>query len=289
MQVFISSRVPSLWDVTLNTAGAFVGAMGGVAWRALSARLPSTLSGGGRADRIALVVLILWLAAQWAPFLPHFSLFKLKSALQPLFDPKIEWWSALHWLVWWLVVAQSVFVLAGGARAMEMMLAAIAFVLVGRLFVIDQAFIASELAALLALLPVLLLLHRFHPASQRAMLLIGFAALFVVDRLTPFSDGVAMFDLWPFFAWFDAGMPLNIAALLKTLFEFAALTWLLQESGVALRTAALLVPLAMLSLEVLAVWTSNRNGSLTDPALALALCLTLRYLGESRRSGFGRR
>ena len=286
MQVFISSRVPSLWDVTLNTLGALVGAVGGVAWHAMSARLPSALAGGGQPDRVALWVLILWIAAQWAPFLPHFSLFKLKSALQPLIEPRIETWATLHWLVWWLVVAQIVFVLAGGARGMEMLLVAIACVLVGRLFVVDQFFLPSELIALLALLPVMVLLHRVRPASQRFILMAAFAIVFVVDRIWPVHWSGGSFEFWPFLAWIDAGMPLEIAAFLKTLFEFAALTWLLTETGFAMRSAAVAIPILVLALEIFGALFAGRAASITDPILALTLCQMLRFIEARPRSGF---
>jgi len=289
-QVFIASRVPSFLDVAFNTGGALGGAVGGVAWRALSARLPSAVAEGtargGKSDRGGSIVLLLWLATHWAPFVPHFTLGKLKAALQPLFDPTASWAATTHYLVWWMVVAQIVFVLASTQRGVEMLVAAIAVVQLGHLFVVDQAFVPSELIALVVLLPLLVLLHWLRATMRRAVLLCAFAAIFIYDRLAPFnSTGAPAFELWPFLAWIDAGLPLQLPALFKSLFEFAALAWLIKEAGGSLRMASVIVPAGVFGLEVLAMWTHGHAGSITAPLLALCMCLLLRYAGDQARRG----
>jgi VanZ family protein len=286
-QVYVTYRVPSLWDLTYNAAGAFVGALGGVAWRALTARLPVSAANGsqsGRIDRAAVVVLVLWIATHWAPFIPHFSLFKLKSALQPLYDPQASLSAAVHYVVWWMVVAQVVFALTSVQKGVEALLTVIAIVLVGRLFVIDQTFVPSELIALIVLLPLLVLLHRLMPPTRRVIVFGAFAAIFVVDRIAPFNVAANAhhFDLWPFLNWFDAGMPIDLQPILKKLFEFAALAWLLREVGTSWRAIAVWVPLIVLGLEALALWMPGRDGSITAPVLALSICAGLRYLSEQR-------
>ena len=286
-QVFISSRVPSFWDVTLNTGGALCGAIGGVAWFILSARLPSTVADDNRGDRGALIVLLLWCAWRWAPFVPNFSLSKLKGALQPLLDPQVTFVATTYYLVWWMVVAQTIFALNSAQRGVEMLLAIIAAVLVGRLFIADLSFVPSELVALMLLLPTLVLIHRLWAQSRRLLLLMAFASVFVIGRLAPFTwpSSTSHFDLWPFVAWFNAGMPINLHQLLKQLFEFTALAWLLREAGFTPRTSWLavwLVPLIVLTLEVLALWIPGRTGSLTAPVLALATVLVMRYISDKR-------
>jgi glycopeptide antibiotics resistance protein len=69
-QVFISSRVPSLWDVTLNTCGAAVGVACGIIWRLLSQRLARGAAITEHRDRSAWVLVLVWLAWRWTPFLP---------------------------------------------------------------------------------------------------------------------------------------------------------------------------------------------------------------------------
>jgi VanZ family protein len=287
-QVFISSRVPSLWDVTLNTSGALCGAIGGVAWFSLSARLPNTeADSGNRTDSGALIVLALWIASRWAPFIPYFTLSKLKIALQPLIDPQVTLLATIFYLVWWTLVAQTVFVLTSAQRGVELLLAVIAAVLVGRLFIADLAFIPSELIALVLLLPTLVLLHRLWSSSRRVLLLAAFCIVFVFERIAPSthfasSGSVGHFDLWPFFAWTKAGMPIPLHALFKALFEFAALAWLLREAGFAARFILWSLPLSVLALEIVALWMPGHDGSPTAPLLALASAVVMSYAGNAR-------
>ena len=288
-QVFISSRVPSFWDVTFNTLGTFVGAFAGFAWRALSARLPTALTdASGRGDAATLMVLLLWFAWRLAPFIPRFSLVKLKSSLQPLLSPDVALLPTLGYLIWWSVIAQIVFALTSAQRGVELLLVTIAAVLVGRLFVADLAFVPSELLALVLLLPTLVLLHRLWAPSRRLLLLIAFGGACTFERLAPFtwSDANAHFDLWPFLAWFDAGLPIHLQSLCKMSFEFAALAWLLRDVGMAMRFIRWLLPTAVLIFEVLALWMPGREGSITAPVLALVVVLAMQSLGsDARRSG----
>jgi hypothetical protein len=283
-QGFISLRVPSLWDITLNTTGALCGAIGGVAWFTLSARLPSTEVGrGGQGDKATWIVLSLWFASRWAPFIPYFTLTKLKTALQPLVDPQATLFATATYLVWWTLVAQTIFALTSAQRGVEMLLATIAAVLVGRLFIADLSFVPSELIALVLLLPTLVILHRLWAPSRRVVLLAAVCVVFVVDRLTPFeANGVGHFDLWPFIGWMNAGMPVPLHDLLKQMFEFAALAWLLRDAGFATRAIVWLVPMAVLTLELVALWLPGRDGSPTAPLLALLIALVMSYVSDAR-------
>jgi VanZ family protein len=283
-QVFISWRVASLWDVTLNTAGALCGAIGGVAWFSLSARLPSTeASRGGQGDKAAWIVLSLWFASRWVPFIPYFTLSKLKTALQPLVEPQVTLFATASYLVWWILVARTIFALTNAQRGVEMLLATIAAVLVGRLFIADLSFVPSELIALVLLLPTLVILHRLWVPSRRVLLLTAVSVVFVFERLTPFeANSVGHFDLWPFIGWMDDGMPMPLHDLLKQLFEFAALAWLLRDSGFATRVIVWLLPTAVLTLELIALWMPGRDGSPTAPLLALLIALTMSYASDAR-------
>jgi hypothetical protein len=83
-------------------------------------------------------------------------------------------------------------------------------------------------------------------------------------------------------------MPVDLAILLKQLCEFATLIWLLREAGFAMHTTVFLVPAAVLLLELIAVWTSGRDGSITAPVLALGVALVLRYVAKDSSGGFTR-
>lgn len=285
-QVYISMRVPSLMDVTLNATGTLIGAIGGVAWRALSTlvRLPSSnlqLS----ADRSALLLLLLWMAWRLTPFALKLNLAKLKLAVQPLLRPDIGWELTLEYLVLWLVIARAVISLVSRQRGIEVLLGVIAIVLTGRLLFVTPAFIPSELLALLLLLPVLVGLHRLRTLPQSGIVVVAFVALFVLHRWQPLEFGALRsgFDLWPFLSWIAAGMPIELDVLLGKLFSFGALAWLLKDAGVNSRVAAALVTATVLLLEVLKMWQPGSGGSLTDPALAFATALVFHYAATNAR------
>lgn len=294
-QVYISSRVPSLTDLTLNALGTLVGATAGVVWDRIGGlmHLPRRVEKPHRDPSAALLV-ALWLVWRLAPFVPHFDLGKLKSALQPLFRPQLELSTTLIFLTYWLVIAQALSLLVSRARTLEALLLTMAAVLVGRLVVANQAFVPSELLALVLLLPIVVLMYRLTPGPQRLLLLGAMLIVFFVERLAPFSFAgpPAAFDFWPFLRWFDAGFTASLVAFdwigfFGTVFLFAALLWTLRYAGISFRLAAGIVLALVLATEMLQLWQPQRQGSITGPVIALAVVLVFRYTQRRQRRMFG--
>jgi VanZ family protein len=189
------------------------------------------------------------------------------------------------YLAYWWLISEAVAALVSRQRSLEMLLLMIAGVLVGRLIVANQAFVPSELLSLALLLPVVVLAYRMTVLPKHALLLCAALATFTIQRLAPFDFGVgpSSFDLWPFLAWFDDGVLVSLqridwVALFGTLFSFAAVFWAMKESGASVNFAVVSVVSLALLVEILQLWLPDRTASLTDPALALALCLAFRYL-----------
>jgi len=284
-QVFVSSRVPSLMDLTLNSVGTLAGAVAGVGWRLLSRLMLMPTVGGNRNDRIALAVILLWLGWRFAPFVPQVSLAKLKLALSPLFSPHFEYTATLGYLACWMVVGQALFTLVARPVGIEALLALIAGVLVGRLLLEGQVFVASELLALLLLLPALVILNRLAPALRRLLLLAALSGVFFAARLTPFefTASAAAFDLWPFLGWIAEGMDVDTRRLLEFLFFCCALIWLVREAGASLDAAIAVVVACVCMVELVQVWQPRQTASITDPLLALGLGLLLRLVAPRGR------
>jgi VanZ family protein len=279
-QVYIVQRVPSWWDVVFNTMGALVGATAGVAWRELAGRMRTAKGGGERLGRGAAVVLLLFLAWRLAPYVPHFSLGRLKAAFAPLADPYFLTAATFHYLMWWTVVAHSVFSLVGPHRSVEALLAFIAAILASRLVISDHVFVPSELLALTLLMPTLFMLDRLTYAPRRWLLLAAFTALFLYESLAPFrmSDSAGSFDLWPFARWSDAGFPIDWEWFMRHACYFAAAIWLLKEAGMTSRAALIFVPLASLVVEIAQTWIPGRSAAVAEPLLALGIAWTMHIL-----------
>jgi hypothetical protein len=286
-QFYLSIRVPSLMDIVLNASGTLLGAIGGVVWRGLNALvyLPPNIR-NRPSDRSALLVVSSWVLWRLAQFDPGISLTRLKLALQPL----LEWNSSLlliaTFLLFWLVVAQAVLSFTNRARSNEVLLTVIAVVMIGRLLFVTPAFILSELIALMLLLPTLVMLHKFRGAPQSWLLLSLFAGLFIYERLVPvkFSAVAHRFDFWPFMQWFAQGMPIDPDTLLRKLFMFAALTWLLKDAGLPVRSAVMIVVTTVLGIEIFHLWQVGHHSSLTDPALALGMGWLVLLTSDERKS-----
>jgi len=287
-QVFIALRVASYWDVVFNGIGSVVGAAAGIAWDELSVKLSGASGNRGRSDRGGVFVVLLWLLWRLWPFIPQFSIGMLKAAFQPLTDPFFSVAATLHYLVWWTLLAHIVFTLIGGQRGIEAMLALIAIVLAGCLFITHHGFVPSELLALVLLLPALLVLNRLAPAPRHGLMLAAFVALLFYDSFFPFQtqEAAGHFDLWPFRSWMDSGFPVDWQWLARRASYFAAFVWVLKQAGMRIQVAAIFVPFVVLGIEIVQVWIPGRGSSITEPMLALLIAWIMRSLDAgSRRSG----
>lgn len=290
-QVYVSARVPSLTDLSLNALGSAIGAMGGLAWRigALWMRLPQRVERPAR-DSTASLLIALWVLWRFAPFIPHFDLGKLKAALRPLFSPQLDAVLIFAYLTCWIVVSQALASIVSRARLLEALLVLIAVVLVGRLLVAEQAFVPSELVALVLLLPVLVITDRLTPGPRKALLLASIVFVFVGFRLGPFNfvSTASPFDFWPFLAWFDAGFVTALRAtdwsfLFGQLFVFGAVVWVFKHCGAPMSVAAgALLALALVT-EILQLWLPAHTASLTDIVLAIAVAASFRYVDRRAR------
>ena len=288
-QVYVSSRVPSLMDLMLNAGGTLLGAVGGVGWTALShlMHLPSRAEKQTR-DPGAALLIVLWLAWRFAPFVPQFDLGKLKAALRPLFNPTFDFVTVLIFLTCWLVVNQAVAALVSRPRRLETLLLLMAAVLIGRLLVASQAFVPAELLALLLLLPMVVLMHRLRPRPRRAALVLAVVALLIIEELAPFNftNQVARFDFWPFLTFVQNGWDLSgvdWVQLFGKLFLYGALLWVVREWGTSTDFAfSVLVSIATI-VEILQIWLPGEHASITDPLLALGIGLVFRSLYRHQR------
>ena len=164
-QAYLSPRVPSLKDLALNMGGTALGLVAGAGWLALGSLLPvPSRSEAPRRDPAAIVVVVLWLCWRWAPFVPRVNLGELRSALQPLFNPDLQIAAIATYLCYWLIVSHALFSLVRRSVHVEWLLILIAAVLIGRLLVGQQGFIPSELAALLLVLPGMIVIDRLRAA-----------------------------------------------------------------------------------------------------------------------------
>jgi VanZ family protein len=269
LQASIPPRVPSLTDLALNAAGAFGGALAGTTWHAFGSRLAPQGAPVNRARVVAVLIVVLWLVMRLWPLLPDASLGQLKRAVQPLFTPQLRFAETAAYLVGWLIVAEAVFHLVRRQRAVDVLLVIIAVVLVGRTFVAGSDLPADLLAALVLLLPSLLLLNRLGERSRAAVLaalLVAWLAWPVVAALGGGPDRYAF--AWPALPELLAQRP-SVALLAGKAFGYLALGWLLVGAGVPSHFAAALTLLLALLLLALTLGTPGTVPAWADLAVAI--------------------
>jgi VanZ family protein len=291
-QSILPTRVPSLFDLSLNAAGSLLGATCGLAWIGFKRlmRLPTRTEAIFR-DPQAMLVMGLWFAWRLAPFIPELDLAKLKAALRPLFSPHLHALMVCTYLVCWLAVNQLIASLVSRAHRLEALLATIAIVLVSRLLLARATFVPDELLALLLLLPLVLLTHRLTPQPRRALLTAGLFALLIIDSFSAadFVSEPQTFDWWPFKMWWTQSPrevfdQIDWTHLLRRLFLFGALIWALKDWGWSTRFSGASVFLFSIAVAVVHLWQPNQPASITEPLLVGGLAL-LFGLAESKATG----
>jgi len=285
-QVYVQ-RVPSFMDVALNMLGALLGAVVGLSWNTMSGwiKLPDnarTQSG----DRNALLLVWLWIVWRLVDISLYISLARLKMALHPLLHLEISWFLVLRYLLLWLVVSLATLSYASRQRGNEALLIVIAVVVIGRILLVSPSFDSSELLALVLLLPALVAIHALRFLSATSIALLSMVTLYGIDQVLPvnLSQFHFSFDFFPFVDWITAGASLDLNALLRMLFLFAALIWLLKESALALRNAVIAVVTMVIGIEIFHLWQMGRSGSITRPAFALGVGLLMLAIERSRNN-----
>jgi glycopeptide antibiotics resistance protein len=252
LQASVDVRVSSLKDLSLNSLGAFVGAILGSTWHALGARMAPQSTPQGRSRAVVVAILVLWFLARLWPLVPDIGLRQLKSAVRPLFQPRIDPADLVTFFVGWLVVAQAVFHLTRRQRAVDTFLIVIAVVLVGRTITTGNTLVTAELAAIALLLPVLVALNRL-PDGTRSMLIAGLLGTWLAwTALQPAlgQPGPVSVDV-PALADFLGRNPPPPAHLAVKGFSYVALAWLLAVAGLVPHVASGVMFLFVLILSLL--------------------------------------
>lgn len=283
-QVYLSPRVPSLTDLTLNSVGTLLGAGAGIAWRAMGGwmHLPLRPEKPAR-DPGAALLICLWLAWRFAPFVPHFDLGRLKAALTPLFHPQVSVSVTWLYLTYWLVISQAISALVSASRTLDALLLLIAVVLMGRLIVANQAFIPSELLALVVLLPILVFTMRLATRPKRMLLLVLISATFFAERLAPLDLSLPATFSFAFHPGWDS--TLTLPGSLSRVFLFGAVLWVIWHGGLSINMASGIMLAMVISTEVVRAYLPDAGGTLTDPLLAALTALAFRYVHQRRRTG----
>lgn len=290
-QAHLRFRVSSLTDVALNTVSTLGGASLALAYHALGTSRIAAFT-ARRLDPAALGIVVLWLAFRLAPFVPTIDWQKYKDALKPLFvDPQLVPADLLRYATGWLVVAYAVRSVTRREHALAVTLALAGAVLFGRLVVVGKSLDITELAALIACVPLATFLIALRSRSRVAALAALLTAAIVVQGLAPFEwlPEARGFSWMPFRSSLRGSVELNFAALLEKCFWYFSLVWLLARGGWSTAAAAFATASVAAAIETAQMWLPGRSADITDPLLVLAVGLLLALSRSTVGSPAGRR
>jgi VanZ family protein len=275
LQASIPPRVPSLTDLSLNAAGALAGTLGGSTWHAFGARLTPQGAPLSRARAVAALIVALWLVMRLWPLVPDASLGQLKRAVRPLFTPHVRFAETAAYLIGWLIVAEAVFHLVRRQRAVDVLLVIIAVVLVGRTFVAGSKLTVDLIAALVLLLPCLLLINRLGARPRAALLAALLVAWLAWPEAMALTGGAGRRDFgWPEFPDFLAGRP-SVPLIAGKAFSYLALGWLLAGAGLLPHVAAGITMLLALVLVAFSLGRPGIDAGWADLAVAIAAAIVV--------------
>ena len=274
-QFYDALRITSLVDVLTNILGAAFGMLLAlpVAQHAKQASKIRVQQPG------AFLLLGCFAMAMLFPLLPDLSHTHLNQKLLTFFSSPFSLPGMFALFVGWLLAARMLVAVIGERSPVVFPL--LGLFLPGRFLVAgvtaDWQYWASFLASWVVWMTVF-----SHRRRDRLLAVLALTAV-LLTGLAPFqfSARANYFEWVPFRALFRTEWETGFALFLRKAFQYGCAVWLLRESGVRLRNAALLVAGILAALEAIQIYLPNHAAESTDPLLAMVLAWLLHRLARS--------
>ncbi|MCW8085265.1 VanZ family protein [Sabulicella glaciei] len=277
-QLYVPGRTSSVWDVCLNAAGCFIGALAAVAGGAtfLSAALAHRKRS---AEPFAVLLVLAWLGYRLYPYVPAIDLQLYWNSLKPLvLTPTFEPFRSLRLAILWLVAAHLIEVASGRFRPCVIVPAVLVGTLLSGVVIVDRVVTTAELLGVgMALLGWMMLRgSRWH----RPVLLTLLLVVVVADRLAPFHFTAAEtpFGWTPFLSVFRGHWGRGLQSMLEKSFLYGSLLWLLVRQGLPLLSAAGVEMALLFATSLAQTHIRGRSAEITDTVLAGGLAVVFALL-----------
>jgi len=280
IQLYTPSRVCSSLDLMNNILGSAIGVLAGVLLTRI-ADLPVTGPEFRVRDRRAVALLFCWVSFLVFPLFPVLWLSIWRQKLSafihaPLIDPIPILLSAAEWF------AVGRLLVAAGVRSPFLWLSGLLVLVPVQFGILNHSPMPADFVGA-ALGAGLFYFFGKRPGADRFA---GWALLLALTLrgLEPFHfEGPAQGFLWiPFGGLLAAGWQDAISILLGKLFQYGACIWLLHLAGLNLLRATVIVTAVLAGIEALQTRIPGHVAEITDPLLAVLLCMGLAALQESR-------
>lgn len=269
LQHWVTVRVPSLADWLLNVGSGAIGSLLALAQRPAPSPFTTRLRRLQVSPALALL-LVLWLAAHAAPFVPRLRWRLIDAALQ------LGWTSAFD-LARLATTFASVLVLSAVVRTLvrrdtfwPLFSAIVVVSLASRMLFIGQRLTPDQVVAVLLALPLIGWLRRRSHRSAQTPLFAWIVAALLVAGTAPweFSPQFNAVDWRPFGALLLGSETTDATGLLLHVFLWIGAVWVGAGSRLGLRRAALVLAATSLLIECAQCFLVGR---VADPTQLLLL------------------
>jgi VanZ family protein len=272
LQLYAPPRDPALADVLWNGVGLLLGVACAALLRAPLARIATQTQAP---QRPALVLVALWLALEWFPFVPTIDWQHVKDALKPLLlEPSWRSASAADAALGVLVVA---LLLRPWRQRAALLWALVALAAAGKLFVVGQAISLSHAAGFAVGLLGAPFVWRLDARRADLWGVLAILVWYTLDGLRPFDLAEVSGRLhWiPFTALLEGSLTANVVAFGRAVFWLGAVLVLGVAIGARVGGLALALSVWALLLELL---QTQLPGRIADATVALIPWLWLPVL-----------
>jgi VanZ family protein len=272
LQIYAPPRDPALADVVWNGVGVLLGVALAALLRAPLARLAAQTA---TEQRPALVLVALWLALEWFPFVPTIDWQHVKDALKPLLlQPS---WHGASFADATLGVFVLVLLLRPWRARAVLLIALVALAAFGKLGIVGQTMSLSHATGFVAGLLGAPLVWRLAPRRADVLGVVAILVWYTVDALRPFDLAEVPSRLhWiPFTALLEGSLTANVVAFGRAVFWLGAVLVLGGALGARVGGLALALSVWALLLEGL---QTQLPGRIADATVALIPWLWLPVL-----------
>lgn len=267
-QIWVPSRSAALSDVFWNAAGILVGIGLAPAFDRLRERGSVRQFEPG----MPLFLLLLWLSAELAPWVPAFDWQGVKDALRGLrHTESIDWSVALTSAARTLALGTILTAMPSKRTSLSLLVAALLAAVILKPLIVGQSLTPEDLAGYSLGFAIWFLVSRWMPESLDIAAATLLLVTYSIDELRPFSLSFTPTRMnWvPFSAVLTTMNAGNLSNFFRSLFTFAAIVWLVRRAGGMLMPTTVIVALWVGALEAAQRWIDGRTADITESALVI--------------------
>jgi VanZ family protein len=266
-QLFTLHRITSIIDLGLNSLGSFLGAGLTLAYLAVGDRWLARGIGRARPAVIPMGLVLLWLTADFAPYVPRFHLAQVSESLNGFWQQGWSWQHVLVTFGAWCMVSECARRMFRLQHALAMLVILLAATVAARLLVISQHLAPQEVFAWSAVsFAIALTMGLRNDARAKLVFYAGMSAMLAHELLPWEFSAEAQPFLWvPFSGSLLSGR--NYQPLLEKIFLYSAVLWTFLVYRRSDWRAVLHLMIVVAAIETVQIWMPGKEPEVTDVLL----------------------